>query len=96
MAQKASPYVAERVYGLIAVSGFSRFWYFRGQRLFVVLEVSRSTAFRVSGSNAASGFSRLRSYRGHRQIVAMERKKLMTLLYTLKCILNMYIYVKIN
>ena len=42
--------VAKRVYGLIAVINLSRFWYYRGQRLFAFTVLSGSPANRSNGT----------------------------------------------
>ena len=72
MARQASPIVVKRVlqYSLIADSGFSCFWYYRGQCLFMFLEVSRSAADRIYDLQS------YQSYCGPQQIVVMEGKEL--------------------
>ena len=51
MAQQESLlYVAKRVYGAIEVRGFSRFWKYRGVRLFAFTAVSGWEANRGNGT----------------------------------------------
>ena len=56
--------------------GKTRLQSYRGQRVLVFLELSRSAAFRVSGAIAVSDLTLLWSYRGQRQIVTMEGEEL--------------------